>query len=1091
MSADSFAAVRDLSVIHRVLSYLQSELGSDDVDVVLAEYITDIAKTAASSAALYDRLRQDEANLSRNAVERIYDAVHAHDKLSRTTATTRRTPPSRASSALAPINTTPTPPMIPPSAPPRSVRLSSPERFELSQLRASGVVRASASASSAADSDDLVAAADIELNDDPPPFLRGALSVAQSSSPLSVVRNPAGTLARAALTQSALSKERREIREEAKSARADALPADLARAWEDPMAKAADRHLAQAIRNVGRAADAEAPLWKETRNTTYGRITPLSVREQRDALPIAALKAQLVAAVDAHQILVVIGDTGSGKTTQMTQFLHERGYTRGGVIACTQPRRVAAMSVAKRVAEEFGCKLGSQVGYAIRFEDCTSKETIIKYMTEGTLLRELLIDPLATKYSVVMLDEAHERSINTDVLFGLLKAACAKRKSLKLIVTSATLDAEKFCAYFHRCPVFSIPGRLYPVTVLYSRQAEQDYLDAALITVMQIHLVQPPGDILLFLTGKEEIDTACCAANTSVLVYAGSDTTRAPVPRLLCDVDPAHDSLVAPDFTPRRVLVFQRRRATSLKRVVQSRGQSYAVTPSHILTLRMFGFPPAITRGHESVRLEFISKNGVSSARPMRRERRFVVDVRASASEFYFFTAESAQAAMSGFVQRLSAVRGRFALKFDAKSGGRVQYLDANRIKRFRRFPLYRIERKSTNTYRSLADAQRDAERVLDVETARYNVLRNGDLIDIALTEFALVDADIRQYFFGAKARRYEGERYELSAISIEDADGGEYIKLQIDGADGRFLLADRSLTHNCEILFDRMQSLGKNAPPLIVLPVYSSLPSELQSRIFDPPPLGSRKCVIATNIAEASLTIDGILYVVDPGFCKQKVYNNRLGMDSLMVTPISQASAQQRSGRAGRTAPGKCFRLYTEAAYKNEMLPNTVPEIQRTNLAMTVLTLKAMGINDLIGFDFMDAPPPQTLITALQTLYQLGALDDEGLLTRLGRKMAEFPLEPQMSKMLIASAEYGCSHEIVTIVAMLSVQSVFFRPKDKQAQADAKRANFFAPEGDHITMLNVYERWSRANFSVPWCHDNFLQSRQLRSAQDIASNSS
>ena len=157
-----------------------------------------------------------------------------------------------------------------------------------------------------------------------------------------------------------------------------------------------------------------------------------------------------------------------------------------------------------------------------------------------------------------------------------------------------------------------------------------------------------------------------------------------------------------------------------------------------------------------------------------------------------------------------------------------------------------------------------------------------------------------------------------------------------------------------------RMKALGELAPELIILPVYGSLPSEMQSRIFDPPPVGSRKCVVATNIAEASLTIDGIYYVIDPGFCKQKAYNPKMGMDSLVVTPISQASARQRAGRAGRTGPGKCYRLYTEQAFRTEMLPSSIPEIQRTNLGNVVLQLKAMGINDLLGFDFMDPPPVQ-----------------------------------------------------------------------------------------------------------------------------------
>ena len=302
------------------------------------------------------------------------------------------------------------------------------------------------------------------------------------------------------------------------------------------------------------------------------------------------------------------------------------------------------------------------------------------------------------------------------------------------------------------------------------------------------------------------------------------------------------------------------------------------------------------------------------------------------------------------------------------------------------------------------------------------------------------------------------------------------------------FLTGQEEIDTGCGILFERVKALGPSVPDLHILPVYSSLPSEMQTKIFEPAPPGSRKCVVATNIAEASLTIDGIYYVIDPGFAKQKVYNPKVGMDSLIVAPISQASARQRAGRAGRTGPGKCFRLYTEAAFKNEMLPTSVPEIQRTNLGMTCLTLKAMGINDLGpgGFDFMDPPPAQTLVTALEQLYNLNALDEEGLLTRLGRKMAEFPLEPPMSKMLIASVDLGCAEEILTIVAMLSAQNIFYRPKEKQGPADQKRAKFFQPEGDHLTLLTVYEAWKANNFSSPWCFENYLQARSLRRAQDV-----
>lgn len=235
------------------------------------------------------------------------------------------------------------------------------------------------------------------------------------------------------------------------------------------------------------------------------------------------------------------------------------------------------------------------------------------------------------------------------------------------------------------------------------------------------------------------------------------------------------------------------------------------------------------------------------------------------------------------------------------------------------------------------------------------------------------------------------------------------------------FLTGQEEIDTACQILLERMKDL-KDVDELIPLPVYSALPSDMQQKIFEPAPPGTRKCVIATNIAEASLTIDGIYYVVDPGFAKLKVYNAKMGMDTLMVTPISQASARQRAGRAGRTGPGKCFRLYTEDAYKNEMLAVTVPEIQRTNLASTVLVLKAMGINDLINFNFMDPPPVQTLVSAMEMLYSLGALEDEGLLTKLGRLMAEFPVEPQLAKMMLTAVDFGCSDEIITIVSMLSV---------------------------------------------------------------------
>lgn len=690
-------------------------------------------------------------------------------------------------------------------------RMTSPERWEIRQLIASGVAKASDYPDLEEDYNatlrgegelELEEEVDIEVREEEPPFLAGQTKQSLELSPIRVVKAPDGSMNRAAMSGTAIAKERKELKQqEADAAAKEESKENLSSQWHDPMADPDKRKFASDLRNAKmNAKSEEVPEWKKAvipKGQSLGKRTNLSIKEQRESLPVYSFRSQLIKAVHENQIMIVVGETGSGKTTQLTQYLAEAGFANNGIIGCTQPRRVAAMSVAKRVAEEVGCKLGEEVGYTIRFEDCTSPATKIKYMTDGMLEREILVDPDMKRYSAIMLDEAHERTISTDVLFALLKKALKRRPDLKVIVTSATLDADKFSSYFNECPIFTIPGRTFPVEVLYSREPESDYLDSALVTVMQIHLTEPKGDILLFLTGQEEIDTAC-------------------------------------------------------------------------------------------------------------------------------------------------------------------------------------------------------------------------------------------------------------------------------------------------EILFERMKALGPNVPELLILPVYSQLPTEMQSRIFDPAPQGSRKVVIATNIAETSITIDEIYYVVDPGFVKQNAYDPKLGMDSLVVTPISQAQANQRAGRAGRTGPGKCFRLYTEAAYQSEMLPTTIPEIQRQNLSHTILMLKAMGINDLLHFDFMDPPPINTMLTALEELYALSALDDEGLLTRLGRKMADFPMEPSLAKVLIAAVDLECAEEMLSIVAMLNLPNVFYRPKEKQSQADQKKSKFHDPHGDHLTLLNVYNAWKNSGYSSPWCFENFIQARSMRRAKDV-----
>lgn len=225
-------------------------------------------------------------------------------------------------------------------------------------------------------------------------------------------------------------------------------------------------------------------------------------------LPVYPYRNELLKAIAEHQVLIIVAETGAGKTTQIPQYLFEAGYTEVGKIGCTQPRRVAAMSVAARVAKEMNVKLGNEVGYSIRFEDCTSDKTVIKYLTDGMLLREFLGEPDLSSYSVMIIDEAHERTLHTDVLFGLVKDIARFRPDLKLLISSATLDAEKFSDYFDSAPIFKIPGRRYPVDIFYTKAPEADYVDAAIVTCLQIHVKQAPGDILVFFTGQEEIEAA-------------------------------------------------------------------------------------------------------------------------------------------------------------------------------------------------------------------------------------------------------------------------------------------------------------------------------------------------------------------------------------------------------------------------------------------------------------------------------------------------------------------------------------------------------------------------------------------------------
>ncbi|AAS53593.2 AFR222Wp [Eremothecium gossypii ATCC 10895] len=613
---------------------------------------------------------------------------------------------------------------------------------------------------------------------------------------------------------------------------------------------------------------------------------PDTLQAVRMQLPVFAEEHRIMEAIHHNDVVIICGATGSGKTTQVPQFLYESGYGHPdapdtpGMIAITQPRRVAAVSMAKRVGSELG-NHGDKVAYQIRFDSTTKEDTRVKFMTDGVLLREMMNDFRLTKYSCIIIDEAHERNINTDILIGMLSRCVklrakehsvdpVKNKKLKLIIMSATLRVADFSEnsslFATPPPVLEVEARQYPVAIHFNRKTSFDYAEEAFKKTCKIHRRLPPGAILIFMTGQQEI--------------------------------------------------------------------------THMVKRLRNEFPFA---KNASTRLEMESE-----------------------------------------------------------------------------LPTVKVNPETTD---------------MEVEDIDFSVKISQEEYDDGLSDA-------------------EGEHTEDS----EEEEGFE----------------------------EELEEGQSENDPLYVLPLYSLLPTKEQMKVFADPPKGSRLCVVATNVAETSLTIPGVRYVVDCGRSKERNYNEESGVQSFEIEWISKASADQRSGRAGRTGPGHCYRLYSSAVYERDFQQFSRPEILRMPVETVVLQMKSMSIHRVTNFPFPTPPERTALGKAVELLQHLGALDESERITADGRKMSLFPLSPRFAKMLLVSDEQGCLPYIVAIVSILSVGDPFISENELGIdQVDAQDGGVPHGSDEQKRQLRARFHKSRAKFSKLDPHSDVFRLLSAVSALD------
>ncbi|XP_028807385.1 ATP-dependent RNA helicase DEAH13 [Neltuma alba] len=654
---------------------------------------------------------------------------------------------------------------------------------------------------------------------------------------------------------------------------------------------------------------------------------PTEVQDKRKDLPIVMMEQEIMEAIKYHSCVIICGETGCGKTTQVPQFLYEAGYgsskskVHNGIIGVTQPRRVAVLATSKRVAYELGLHLGKEVGFQVRYDKKIGDNCSIKFMTDGILLREIQNDLWLRRYSVIILDEAHERSLNTDILIGMLSRVIVFRQEeyinqqkrmlsgasidpndmifpLKLVLMSATLRVEDFTSkrlFRTPPPVIEVPTRQFPVTIHFSKKTEiVDYIGQAYKKVLAIHKRLPPGGILVFVTGQREVEDLC---------------------RKLRNVS----------------------RELILKASVDNQG---TVTPG--------------TNFAEEVDMKEIDE----------------------AYEIHGNLATQQTVSFSAYDEDEQDAYGD----------------------------------ESDFSYNS----ETDSDLEFDVDDNLEHLENNDDFVNVLGDQ--------------GKCASLKAAFEALSSKAQSNSNSGRE----------QTLLVNKEGALDQSKIYKEKRAREDSPGSLFVLPLYAMLPAAAQLRVFGEIKEGERLVVVATNVAETSLTIPGIKYVVDTGREKVKNYNSYNGMATYEVQWISKASAAQRAGRAGRTGPGHCYRLYSSAVFNNILPDFSLAEVSKVPIHSVVLLLKSMLIKKVKDFPFPTPPSGAALVEAQNCLQSLEALDNKDELTPLGKVMALYPLTPRHSRMLLtvirlARSKYNCKRPNLLLAyaaaaaAALSLSNPFF----------------------------------------------------------------